>query len=314
MKKKILITGGAGFIGSNIAKKYDAEGFDVAILDNFSSGQQSFLNKNIKIFEGNIEDKSFVEKVFLDFKPNIVSHHAAHISVRDSIKKPIFDAQQNILGSINIFEIAGKNNIEHIVFASTSGLIDQANYTLPTLETQTPTLDLPYKISKFSGEHYLSFFAKKYEYKKTIFRYANVYGPHQTPKSEAGVISIFIKNLLENKQITLFGEGKQTRDFLFVEDLTNAHFIATEKNIDGCFHLGTGIETSIKDLFQKIAKNINIENIPNTGDLLPGELLRSCLDSTKFQKISGWKPKTNLDDGLNNTIKWSKQFYKNKLN
>ncbi len=310
MKKKILITGGAGFIGSNIAKKYNKEGFEVAVLDNFSSGQQTFLDKNIKIFEGNIEDKSFVEKVFSEFDPDIVSHHAAHISVRDSISKPVFDAEQNILGSINIFENAGKNNVTHVVFASTAGLINQEDYELPTVETQTPTLNLPYKISKFSGEHYLGFFAKKYGYGKTVFRYANVYGPHQTPKSEAGVVSIFIKNLLENEPIILFGKGEQTRDFIFVEDVASAHFAATEKNISGCFHLGTGIETSIKDLYEKIVEKLKISNKPDTGKLLPGELLRSCLDSKKFQKISGWKPETNLNDGLEKAIKWGQKFYK----
>lgn len=307
---KILITGGAGFIGSNIAKKYLSEGFEVAVLDNFSSGNREFLDKKITIFEGSIEDKEFVQKTFKSFQPDIISHHAAHISVRDSISKPIFDAEQNILGSINIFEEAGKSGAKHIVFASTAGLINQSDYQLPTPETQTPTLDLPYKISKFSGEHYLGFFAKKYEFTHTIFRYANAYGPHQTPKSEAGVVSIFIQNLLQNKPITLFGAGEQTRDFIFIEDIANAHFIATEQNISGCFHLGTGKETSIKNLYEKVAKHLNNSNTPKMGALLPGELLRSCLDSTKFQKISGWEPKTDIKEGLEKTVKWGEPFYK----
>ncbi len=307
--KKILITGGAGFIGSNIAKKYYNEGFQVAVLDNFSSGQKEFLNKDIKIFKGNIENRDFVETVFKNFQPDIVSHHAAHISVRDSISKPIFDAEQNILGSINIFEIAGKNKIKHIVFASTAGLINQKDYKLPTIETNAPTLDLPYKISKFSGERYLEFFAEKYKYEKTIFRYGNVYGPHQTPKSEAGVVSIFIKNLLNKKNITLFGEGKQTRDFIFVEDIANAHFTATKKKVSGCFHLGTSIETSIKDLYEKITKELNIKYSPSIGELLSGELLRSCLNYEKFQKASGWTPQITLDEGLRKTIEWSKKVY-----
>ncbi|MDH3324919.1 MAG: NAD-dependent epimerase/dehydratase family protein, partial [Candidatus Peregrinibacteria bacterium] len=253
---KILITGGAGFIGSNLAKFYSERGFEVAVLDNFSTGRRDFLEGlDVTIFEADICDRKAVREAFESFKPDIVSHHAAHISVRVSFDKPYFDAEKNILGSINIFENAGKVGVKNVIFASTGGaMVPSDNEVFPTPEFENPEVESPYAISKFCAEKYLRHFAKQFGFSGTIFRYANVYGPHQTPKSEAGVISIFSEKMANGQTSTIFGDGKQTRDFVFVEDLCEAHFAATDKNISGTFHIGTGIETSVLEIYKGMAE------------------------------------------------------------
>lgn len=307
--KKILITGGAGFIGSNLAETYIKNGFQVALLDNFSSGKKEFIHKECIVFQGNICDKPFVENVFKTFQPQIVSHHAAHISIRDSLKNSFFDAEQNILGALNIFDFAGKNQVKNIVFASTGGaMIPTSCDIFPSPEQEgNLVLESPYAISKFCAEKYLRFFEKKYEFCATIFRYANVYGPRQTPKGEAGVISIFLAQLLAQKIPIIFGDGNQTRDFLFIEDLLSAHLLATKKNFSGTFHLGVGNETSLLDLYKIITKLLGENRTPSFEKARSGELLRSCLDSSKFQKISGWAPQVSLENGIAKTIDWWKK-------
>lgn len=310
--KKILVTGGAGFIGSHIVKKYFLSGFEVAVLDDFSSGDVNFLPKNFpekNIYQGDVANGSFVQDVFQKFRPNIVSHHAGHVSVRNSIADPIFDAEKNIQGSINIFKSAGEvGSVEHVIFASTGGLIDQACPQFPSVETEVPTITMPYAIAKFSAERYLQYFSKKHGFIFTVFRYANIYGPHQTPKSEAGVISIFIEHLLQKKPITIFGDGNQTRDFLYIDDLSEAHFITTKQKISGLFHLGTGSETSINKLYKILCQKIVNKNELQYKDLADGELLRSSLSAEKFQKVSGWSPKIKLEEGLEEAIEWRKNF------
>ena len=229
--QKILITGGAGFIGSHLVAQYLAEGFEVAVLDDFSSGRKEFLPEEITIFEGNIEDADFVEATISEFKPNIVSHHAAHISVRASLQDPAHDAKKNILGSINTFKSAGEAGVKQIIFASTGGaMVPDDNPTFPTPEVECPTnLSSPYAIAKQTAETYLHYFANQYHFTPTVLRYANVYGPHQTPKSEAGVIAIFSECLSQNKVPTIFGDGNQTRDFVFVKDVAKAHLAVTNK-------------------------------------------------------------------------------------
>lgn len=311
--KKILVTGGAGFIGSNIVKKYLSAGFEVAILDDFSSGNSKFLPAEFSpenIYKGDIADGKFVQSVFQKFQPSLVSHHAGHVSVRNSIDDPIFDAEKNIQGSINIFKSAGEvASVEQVIFASTGGLVDQDCPNFPSVETDVPTITMPYAIAKFSAERYLQYFSKKHDFTFTIFRYANIYGPHQTPKSEAGVISIFIENLLQDKTITIFGDGNQTRDFLYIDDLCEAHFCATKQKIPGIFHLGTGTETSINKIYRKLCQLLVNKNNVQYRDLAEGELLRSSLSSQKFQKISGWSPKIKLEDGLEVAIEWRRLNY-----
>lgn len=308
-KPRILITGGAGFIGSNLAKNYLKKGFNVAVLDNFSSGRRSYVSSDCQLFEGTIGNEKFVSEVFEKFKPEIVSHHAGHISVRESLESPDFDAAENILGSINVFNTAGKTGAKNVIFASTGGaMIPNVCKKFPSPE-QMENLDLasPYAISKFCAEKYLRFFAQKYNFCATIFRYANIYGPRQTPKGEAGVISIFLEHVFSEKSPTIFGNGKQTRDFLFVEDLLQAHFLATEKDISGTFHLGTGTEISVLELYKEIVKQTSFGGEIKFEKAKKGELLRSCLEASKFQKISGWKPTTSFEEGLKKTIEWWKE-------
>ena len=311
MAKKILITGGAGFIGSNLAKIFSKKNFSVAILDDFSSGREIFVPPNCEIFRGDVADQNFVKNIFKKFQPQIVSHHAAHVSVRASAENPIFDAEKNIFGAINIFENAGKFGAEKIIFASTGGaMISENEKKFPVREKFPRILASPYAISKFSAEKYLQFFAKKFGFCATIFRYANVFGPRQTPKSEAGVVAIFCEKMLQNCAPKIFGSGRQRRDFIFIDDICAANLLATEKNFPGIFNLGTGREISVLQIFEKIAAKINFSKKPIFAKKNDGELFRASLDSQKFRKISGWRSKINFENGLQKTIFWWKNFLK----
>jgi len=302
---KILITGGAGFIGSNLVKSYLKKGFEVAVLDDFSTGRREFCPEGIQIFEVDIVDGEAVGEVFQEFRPEIVSHHAAHVSVRVSLEKPEFDAEKNVLGSINVFQNAGKVGVKQVVFASTGGaMIPVDCEAFPLAEVEPRSLASPYALSKFTAENYLEFFAGRFGFVSTVFRYANVYGPRQTPKAEAGVIAIFIERLLRGEVPKIFGDGGQTRDFVFIDDLVKAHDLVLEKQISGVFNLGSATEISVLDLYGKIVEILGMQVQPEFGTSVEGELTRSLLDCSKFQGVSGWKPEVSLDEGLRRTAQW----------
>lgn len=309
--QKILITGGAGFIGSHLVAQYLESGYEVAVLDDFSSGRRGFLPDGVTIFEGKIEDADFVEQSIRTFKPNIVSHHAAHISVRASLADPIHDATKNILGSINVFQSAGKNQVQQVVFASSGGaIVPKDNQEFPTPEIEHPTnLGSPYAISKLTAETYLNYFAQQYSFTPTILRYANVYGPHQTPKSEAGVIAIFSEMLTQNQTPTIFGDGNQTRDFVFVGDVAKAHLEATNHKLNGSFNVSTGEETSINTMYEQMAAALGQNTTKQYGPTPEGDISRSALCSKYLQSKSDWKPSTRIHDGITQTIVWAQTFY-----
>ena len=306
---KILITGGAGFIGSNMVDHYVQKGWDVGIYDNFSTGRKDFCNPAAQIFEGDITNKKYLEEVVKTFEPSVVSHHAAHVSVRNSFEHPQFDAEKNILGSINIFDLAGKYNVEQIVFASTGGAMIEKNHKEFPAPVQVGNLDLdsPYALSKFCAEKYLRYFAKKHNYLATILRYGNVYGPRQTPKSEAGVISIFIQQLLSRKAPTIYGDGTQTRDFIYIDDVVSGHSVATEKKISGTYNISSASEISINQIHTILKGQLgNVDAKPIYDNLPFEELSRSCLDNRDFIHDSDWRPQWNFEEGIKKTIEWNK--------
>ncbi len=304
--KRILVTGGAGFIASHISEALIAKGHKVAVLDNLSSGKRANVPKDAEFFEADITDRDGVDKVFTAFKPEVVDHHAAQISVNRSVREPGFDAAQNILGSINLLEAARRNGVKRFVFASTGGALYGDAPKIPSDE-QTPVVPLaPYGIAKASIEHYIRFFKNEHGLETVVLRYANVYGPRQDPHGEAGVVAIFSLKTLAGEECIIYGSGDQTRDFVFVKDIARANVIAIEGR-EGTYNIGTGRETSINELFNEF-KRINPDISVMHVDARPGEVFRSVIEASLARKELGWTPKVDLSEGICQTFNWFKEY------
>jgi UDP-glucose 4-epimerase len=301
--KTILVTGGAGFIGSHLVDKLIDSGYEVAVIDNLSTGSKLNLNKKAKFYKSDIQDKK-VSDIFAKEKPDAVFHYAAQISVRESVSNPLEDAKTNILGSLNIFENCKKYKVKKVIFSSSGGSIYGDTDVFPTDETAKEAPLSPYAVAKLSVEKYLYFYYKSFGLDFVALRLANIYGPRQNSKGEAGVIAIFSGKMIAGEKIYINGSGKQTRDFVFVEDVAEAGKMALEKDKMGVFNLGTGQETDINTLFKKIRKILNSDCEEAHGPAQAGESKRSCLDSSKIKKVLGWSPKYNLDEGLKITADW----------
>ncbi|MBU1349887.1 MAG: NAD-dependent epimerase/dehydratase family protein [Patescibacteria group bacterium] len=309
MQKKILVTGGAGFIGSHIVDTLIQDGYAVVVVDNLSTGNKANLNPKAKFYEIDICDKK-VEKIFKIEKPELVCHQAGHINVRYSVENPIFDAKHNIIGSLNILQNCVKYKIQKIIFASSGGALYGEAETIPTPEIYPTQPVSPYGIAKLSVENYLYYYFKIYGLKFTALRYANVYGPRQNSQGEAGVIAIFAEKILKKQQLIINGNGKQTRDFVFVDDVVNANILGLKNNKTGSYNVGTGVETDINQIIQKLVQITGIRIKEKHQSAKIGEQLKSCLSFAKIKKEFGWRPRFNLDKELKKTIKWFRQKYK----
>ncbi len=303
---KLLVTGGAGFIGSNLVDEL-IEDHEVVVVDNLSTGTIDNVNKRAKFYKVDICSKE-LEEVFKKEKPEAIFHLAAQINVRSSVNNPINDATINILGSLNLLELARKYDVNKIIFSSTGGAIYGDTQIIPTPESIEANPMNPYGCAKLSVEKYLYYYFRVYGIKYIALRYSNVYGPRQNPKAEAGVIAIFISKMLNGENPKIFGDGNQTRDFIYVKDVVYANKLALNKNKVGSFNISTGKETTINELFDTINKFFN--NRFNKIHLppIPGEQKRSCLDYTKAKKELDWKPTTNLNEGIKLTIDFFKTF------
>lgn len=297
---KILVTGGAGFIASQVVDKYIELGHEVVVVDDLSSGKKEQINPKATFYEMSITDPKLNE-IFEKEKPEIVNHHAAQIDVRKSVEDPIFDANINLLGMINVLECCRKNNVKRILFSSSGGAIYGSTENLPADEETPKKPDAPYGIAKYTGELYLAFYAKTYGIKYCALRYGNVYGPRQDPFGEAGVVAIFSNLLMNGKQPTIFGNGEQTRDFVFVGDVVESNVLALEKGDNQAINIGAGEETSVNRLFQELKTISRAEVDAINAPARKGEVERICLDIKKAEEILGWKPKTPLKEGLEKT-------------
>lgn len=303
---RILITGGAGFIGSHIAETYLENDHQVLIVDNFSSGNRSNVPKEAEVVEADVtEDK--IADVIESYKPEIVNHQAAQIDVRTSVENPALDAQINIIGSLKLLEAIRKvGTVKKVLFASSGGAAYGEAEIIPTTEDEIVKPISPYGVAKVSVEHYLFYYNQVFGLPYTALRYANVYGPRQNPHGEAGVVSIFYQRILSGKEFIINGEGNQTRDFVFVKDVARANLQATQQDIVGAINIGTAKETSINELVTKMAKSIDYAETINHGPAKAGEQMRSCLSFDKAEETLGWQPQVGLDDGLQQTAAFFK--------
>ena len=299
----ILVTGGAGFIGSHIVDRYIAEGHNVYVVDNLSTGFEKNVNKRAKFFLLDIYKDSF-DKLFEKNNIDIINHHAAQIDVRKSVDDPKFDAQINIEGSLNLFQSAVNYGVKKIIFASTGGAIYGEQEQFPADENH-PTKPLsPYAISKLAVEKYLYFYKKSHGIDYVILRYANVYGPRQNPHGEAGVVSIFCEKILGNQQPVINGNGKQTRDYVFVDDVVDASVLALGLKTSELINIGTAVETDVNYLFDFINRFFGIKFKEVHGDPKMGEQMRSVIAYKKAKELLKWNPNYNIEEGLKKTCNW----------
>ena len=314
-KRKCLVTGGAGFIGSHLVDELIKQGWRVAVIDNLSTGKKENLNLKARFYKIDIRSPE-ISEIFRKEKPEIVFHFAAQIDVRKSVENPMRDAKINILGSLNLiqnFVSANQRSAQRkpafpkkFIFASTGGAIYGDTDVIPTPENYPENPESPYGICKLAIEKYLHFYKKTYGLNSVILRFANVYGPRQNSKGEAGVIAIFCDKMLKNEEVIINGDGEQTRDFVFVNDVVKAALLAAEKEKSGIYNIGTAKETSINEIFRKIKELTGSNCREIHGPAKIGEQKRSCLDFSRAKKELGWQPKYSLEKGLRETAKWFK--------
>ncbi|MBI5357013.1 SDR family NAD(P)-dependent oxidoreductase [Candidatus Collierbacteria bacterium] len=303
---KILITGGAGFIASHVVDAYIANGHEVGIIDDLSTGVKENINPKAKFWQGNVADRDFVVKVVDEFQPQVLNHHAAHINVGRSVDDPKFDATINILGTINLMQsLVRYKSLKKVIFASTGGAM-YGNKKTPFNEEMMPAPLSPYGVSKRSAELYLGFYHAQYGIPFVALRYANVYGPRQNPHGEAGVVSIFSKRILEKKQPVINGDGLQTRDYVFVEDVAAANLLTLNILETGAFNIGTSVETDVNSIFELVNKNFGADWKQVHGPARAGEQTTSSLSYQRARQILNWEPKIKLAEGIKKTVDWFK--------
>lgn len=306
MSKKILVTGGAGFIGSHLVDRLIREGYEVSVIDNLSTGKKENLNKDASFFDFDIRSLKIAD-VFSEVKPEIVYHLAAQIKVGKSLEQPGQDAEINILGGLNILENCKRFGAEKIVFFSSVGIYGDTK-ELPIKETHFLNPISPYSIAKLSLEKYLDFYRTQ-GLNSSVLRFSNVFGPRQSHSTEGGVVSIFIDKVLRKEKPAIFGDGKQTRDFLYIDDAVEAAIKVLDSSSPLAYNAGVNREVSITDLLRTIARLINQEEIyPIFLPERKGEIIKSRVDYAKIKRELGWQPKYNLEEGLQKTIEWFAKF------
>ena len=305
---KVLVTGGAGFIGSHVADRLVADGHDVVILDDLSAGHVEHLQPNARFYQMDVHSP-WIDELFRIERPEAVVHQAAQASVRRSVEDPVFDASVNVLGTAALLQASAHHGVRRFLFASTGGALYGDADVTPTPEDYATLPVSPYGASKLAAEVYLRTFHAMHGLSYAALRYANVYGPRQDPHGEAGVVAIFTRRLLSREKARINGDGKQTRDFVYVGDVAEANSRALVSDAVGSFNVGTGIETDISTIFQ-LLKRLTGSNQPEEhGPPMPGEQRRSVVDARKIEKALGWKPKTSLQAGLDATVQYFREAH-----
>lgn len=300
---RILVTGGAGFIGSHIVDTYINAGHDVLVVDDLSTGKRENLNPKARFIQADIQDPT-VRQLIVQEKIEILNHHAAQMDVRRSVADPLFDARINILGMLNLLEGAREAGVKKILFASSGGTVYGEQEAFPATEDHPTRPICPYGVSKRTGEHYLYFYNVEYRMPYIALRYANIYGPRQDPHGEAGVVAIFTLRLLSGEQPVINGDGKQTRDYVFVGDVARANLAALQTDYTGSINIGTGIETDVNQLFAHLRQCVGSSTPETHGPAKPGEQRRSVLAWEQANRLLGWRPEIRIEEGLRQTVEY----------
>ena len=306
---KIMVTGGAGFIGSNVVDALIKSGHSVLIIDNLSTGIKKNLNPSAKFYLADIRDEEIIREIFKIEKPDIVDHHAAQIDVRKSLEIPGFDAEVNIIGSINLIKASLEHKVKKFIYISTGGAIYGEPEILPVKEDYPINPVCQYGISKHTVEHYLYLYNLHYGLKYTVLRYPNVYGPRQNPLGEAGVNAIFIHQMLTGETPAIFGDGEQLRDYVYVGDIVDANLAALERGDNGMYHIASGKGTSVNRIYHELKEIIGFNNDPVYKPARTGEIYKIYLDPSKANAELGWKVKTSFREGLEKTVEWHRSDF-----
>ena len=306
---KILVTGGAGFIGSNIADALIRDGHEVAILDNLETGFRKNVNPKARFYEHDIRDAAAVDRIVDEFRPEMVNHHAAQMDVRRSTRDPVYDAQCNILGSLNLILAAQRTGVKRFLYVSTGGAVygEVPAKDLPIREDYPVNPICQYGISKHTVEHYLFLYRRLYGLSYIVLRYPNVFGPRQTPHGEAGVVSIFTGLLLNGKQCTIFGDGSKTRDYMFIEDVVRANLLGLASDYNGIINIGSSIGTSDQQVYDAVAAGVGSSAKPIYTSVRPGEVMHICLNGGRAKEVLGWQPTVPFRDGVRKTVDYIRQ-------
>jgi UDP-glucose 4-epimerase len=303
---KVLLTGGTGFIGSHLADRLLTDGHEVVILDDLSTGHVEQAPGRARFYQMDLRSP-WLDELFKIERPEAVIHQAAQASVRRSVEDPGFDAGVNVLGTVALLQASIRHGIRRFLFASTGGALYGDADTIPTPEDY-PTLPVsPYGASKLAAEVYLRTFHALHRLSYAALRYANVYGPRQDPHGEAGVVAIFARRLLSGGTARINGDGKQTRDFVYVGDVAEANARALTSDAVGSFNVGTGVETDINTIFRLLKRLSGSSQPEEHGPPLPGEQRRSVIDARKIEKVMGWRPQTSLEAGLDATVQYFRE-------
>ena len=304
---RILVTGGAGFIGSHVADRFIALGHEVAVLDNLSTGLRRNLPSAARFYHADLADSAGVDRCLAEFRPEVVDHHAAQVDVRRSVEDPAFDATVNILGGLHLLLACTRHGVRKLIYSSTGGALYGEGRFLPATEDHPVNPESPYGASKHTFEHYLYLWKPLHGLDYTVLRYPNVYGPRQNPHGEAGVNAIFIGLMLRGERPRIFGDGEQVRDYLFVGDVVAGNELALGAGSGAMLNLGTGVPTSVNQIYRELQKVIGFKEEPIYEPARPGEIQRIYLDATRARETLGWRPTVSFADGLRQTVEWAKQ-------
>lgn len=320
---KVLITGGAGFIGSHIADAYLREGHEVVIFDNLSTGKRENVNANVRFYQVDVCSPEAREIVTKE-RPDILSHHAAQIDVRKSVSDPLFDLRVNVGGLINLVEVGLKAGLKKVIMASSGGTVYGEQEVFPATEEHPTRPISPYGLNKLACEQYLYYYEKKSGLNWVALRYANIYGPRQNSHGEAGVVAIFAEKFLKGETPIINGDGHQTRDYVFVEDVVAANLLALNKTPSPpagegrgeggrIYNVGTGVETDVNTIFRALREFTGSRCEERYGEAKAGEQIRSCLSAGRIERELGWCAAVSLPDGLRRTVEWFRSQQKREL-
>jgi UDP-glucose 4-epimerase len=307
---KVLVTGGAGFIGSHIVDGLVKEGYEVVIVDDLSTGFDKNINPKAKFYKTSICNEKKINDIFKKEKPDVVDHHAAQMDVRRSTREPLYDAKMNILGSLTLLQGCLKNNIKKFIYANSAGASYGEPKHLPMDENHPINAVCEYGISKHTVEHYLYLYNHNYGLNYVSLRYPNVYGPRQEPENEAGVVSIFVSKMLNGERPIIFGDGTQSRDFVFVSDVVKANLLALKNFTNDCYNLGSRRGISVEEVFQTIRKKLNSNLKPIYSEERVGELSKCYFTYDKLKRDFGWVPKVSFEKGVEIVVDYWKERLK----